>query len=460
MITLRPNQVDAVRIGKEYLLSNNRIPSIMVMPTAWGKSIGIAKIAEGIPDKLLILQPSKELLSQNYAKYSLLGGQASVYSASFGSRNIGHVTYATIGTLKKYGSMFRTLGFTKMIIDECHLYPRSDDSMLGTFLKESGIRQVLGLTATPLKLQTNRDQFGNSFSKLVMLTSRSKMGTFFKEIIYVAQIQEMVELGYWSKLEYETFDFDEGKLIYNSTKADFTDESLRAVYKSNDTERKIIETINSHLDRKSIIVFVPSVAAALSLHAMVPNSIVVYSGMPDAERERAVDDFKAGRKRIAINVNILAVGFDSPGIDMIVCGRPTASLAWYYQALGRGTRILAGKKDCLVVDFSGNVRKFGPIEHLYFRKENVWKMYGEGGRLLTGVPLHEIGKHTEATEQGADFMRAKKIINFGKHKGKELKNLPSEYRKWMLSGDIKYNEGNQWMKDELLRIRESETVKQ
>lgn len=78
------------------------------------------------------------------------------------------------------GAEFKRLGFTKMLIDEAHLYPRNADSMLGRFLSESGITHVLGLTATPVKLQTNRDINGESFSKLVMLTSRSKKGNFFQ----------------------------------------------------------------------------------------------------------------------------------------------------------------------------------------------------------------------------------------------------------------------------------------
>lgn len=69
-----------------------------------------------------------------------------------------------------------------MLIDEAHLYPRESDSMLGKFLEESGITHVLGITATPVKLQTNRDLDGNTFSKLVMLTSRSKKGNFSRTL--------------------------------------------------------------------------------------------------------------------------------------------------------------------------------------------------------------------------------------------------------------------------------------
>lgn len=444
---LRSNQEKPVEIGIEYFKQDKPAPAIIVAPTAFGKSICIAKIAESVTENILILQPSKELLEQNYHKYILLGGTASIYSASFGKKQISSTTYATIGSIASIGSKFKELGFTKMIIDEAHLYPRNVDSMLGRFLESSGITHVLGLTATPLKLQANRDKDGNNFSKLVMLTSRSKKGQFFKDIIYVSQVQEMVDLGYWSKLEYEQYVIDEGKLVYNSTKADYTEESLKAVYESNDTTNKIIQKLSELTNRKSIIVFVPSIADAINLSRKVPNSIAIYGDMNKKDRDRAITQFKKGTLKVVFNVNVLSVGFDHPELDTIICARPTASLAWFYQALGRGTRIHPNKKDCLIVDFSLNVKKFGKIEKLYFVKENIWKLYGEGGNLLTGVPLHEIGQHNEATESAPK----KVIMSFGKHNGKEVKDIDKGYRDWMLK-NITWNPYNNKIKKEIERL--------
>ncbi|MES2395785.1 MAG: DEAD/DEAH box helicase family protein, partial [Bacteroidota bacterium] len=331
MITLRPNQVKPVQVGIDYFNSTKPAPAIIVAPTAAGKSIIIAKIVEGINDKVVILQPSIELLNQNHSKYSMIGGKASIYSASAGQKNIGNVTYATIGSIVKLGEQFKAQGFTKMIIDEVHLFPR-EEGMLGRFLAASGITHVLGLTATPLKLQNNVDVHGNPFSKLVMLTSKSKNGQFFKDIIHVTQVSEMVELGFWAKLEYEQYDIDESGLKYNSTKADYTEASLKAVYESNNITGKIIQKIADIPKRKSIIVFVPSVQEAITLSRMIPNSVAVYGDMGKKERDHAITFFKKGIIRVVINVNVLSVGFDHPELDTIICARPTASLAWLYQA--------------------------------------------------------------------------------------------------------------------------------
>jgi len=334
-----------------------------------------------------------------------------------------------------------------ILVHNCDRYPREENGMLNRFIVASGITHVLGLTATPLKLQNNLDQMGNTFSKLVMLTSKSKKGQFFKEIIHVTQVSEMVKAGFWSKLEYEQYTIDERGLKYNSTKADYTEESLKAVYESNNITAKIIQKIKDIPQRKSIIVFVPSVKEAITLSGLIPNSVAVYGDMGKKEREHAVNFFKKGMIRVCINVNVLSVGFDHPELDAIICARPTASLAWLYQALGRGTRIHPNKKDCLIVDFSGNVRKFGRIEYLTFVKENIWKLYGEGNKLLTGIPLHTIGEHTKETENAPK----KILMPFGKHEGKEIKDIDKNYRNWMLQ-NFTWNYRTMKIKKEIERL--------
>ena len=81
--------------------------------------------------------------------------------------------------------------------------------------------------------------------------------------------------------------------------------------------------------------------------------------MPDSERNQIISDFKSGKLRIIVQVTILSVGFDHPELDCIITGRPTASLSWWYQFVGRVTRIHPDKANALVIDFVGSVPKFG-----------------------------------------------------------------------------------------------------
>jgi hypothetical protein len=437
MITLRPNQSEPIDKAIRFFQEPKPKPSLIVLPTAWGKSILTAFVAKHTNDKLIVLQPSKELLEQNYKKYlTLCGGfaNAGIYSASFGRREIEQVTYATIGSIKKLGAKFKEMGFTKILIDEAHLYPREADSMLGTFLKESGITHVLGITATPVKLQTNRDLNGNTFSKLVMLTSRSKKGNFYKDIIHVGQVKEMCELGFWSPLTYEAAGFDDSLLVFNTSKSEYTEASVQQAYDANGGTQAIIDALDNHPERQHILAFVPSVADAISLSGRYPNSAVIYGDMDKGERAETIERFKAGEIRVIFNVRVLSTGFDYTGIDCIILGLSTASIALYYQIIGRGTRIDPEKQDCLICDLGGNVARFGCVEDLVFEQGRMWRLFGTGGRLLSGIPIHDIGKYTREDTQAVDSEADAPIsvMPFGKYKGERIADIPLHYRQWMI----------------------------
>ncbi|MCC8037476.1 MAG: DUF3820 family protein [Bacteroidales bacterium] len=438
MIQLRSNQTAPIQKAIEYFNEKKPKPSLIVLPTAWGKSILTAYVALNCNDRLLVLQPSKELLEQNIRKYyALCDGfalNAGIYSASFGRKKIAQITYATIGSIKNLGERFKEMGFTKVLIDEAHLYPREADSMLGRFLKDSGITHVLGITATPVKLQQNYDQDGGTFSKLVMLTSRSKKGNFFKEIIHVGQVREMVELGFWSKLRYEASDFDSSLLVYNTSKSEFTEDSVLRAYNANGGAQGIIEALDNHTDRRHILVFCPSVQDAIDLSARYAGSAVIYGDMKPAERATIINDFKAGKIRVIFNVRVLSTGFDYTGIDCIILGISTASIALYYQIIGRATRIDKDKEDALIIDLGGNVSRFGRVEDITFEKGKIWRMFGSGGRLLSGIPITDIGKVTREDTVQIDARAAQpiEIMPFGKYKGERLTDIPLNYRQWML----------------------------
>lgn len=455
MITLRENQSEPIAKAIQFFQEKKPKPSLIVLPTAWGKSILTAFVAKNTDDRLLVLQPSKELLEQNYCKYMSLcgdfGTNAGIYSASFGRREIAQITYATIGSIKNLGETFKRYGFTKMLIDEAHLYPREADSMLGRFLKDSGITHVLGITATPVKLQTNRDRDGQTFSKLVMLTSRSKKGNFYKDIIHVGQVQEMVRLGFWSPLLYETASFDDSLLVFNSSKSEYTEDSVQRAYDANGGTQGITDTLDKHPERKHVLAFVPSVQDAIDLSQRHPNSGVIYGEQDKREREQTVARFRSGEIRVLFNVRVLSTGFDFTGIDCIVLGISTASIALYYQIIGRGTRIDPEKRDCLISDLGGNVERFGRVEDIVFEKGRLWRMFGTGGRLLSGIPIHDIGKYSREDTQAIDAQKVApiEVMPFGKYQGERIANIPLNYRQWMIRS-FDWNARNEKLRQSIL----------
>jgi len=456
-LNLRQNQIEPVTIGIEFFKLPKMAPSIIVAPTAFGKSIVIAHIAKGIGEKVLVLQPSKELLEQNYEKFVYFGGEASIYSASMGQKELGDVTYATIGSIVSIGNKFRELGIKKVIIDECDRYPRDKSGMLRRFIESMKATHILGLTATPLKLQSNMGESG-PYSKLVMLTNRSKLGTFFKHILYVSQIQEIVKMGFWTPLKYQSYDFDTGALVFNSSGAEYTNESIAKAYENQNIEDKIVKKIREIEDRKAILVAVPTIEQATRLAGRIPMAAIVTGETPKGERDRIIDEFRTQKLRVIVQVNVLTVGFDYPELDCLITARPTASISWWYQFVGRGTRIHQNKKDCLVVDFVGSVERFGKVEDLYYKEDEdgTWELYGENKKKITGVPIHEIGLHLEgginlAEKRNEEGEIQKVYMTFGKYKNKPVASIPPYYRKWLLD-NITWNLWNEKIKNEIIRL--------
>ena len=100
------------------------------------------------------------------------------------------------------------------------------------------------------------------------------------------------------------------------------------------------------------------------------------------ERARMLDDFRKGKLKYLVNVNVLTTGFDAPNIDCVSLVRPTMSPGLYYQMCGRGFRLHPGKQDCLVLDFGGNVLRHGPVDQV--KPPNVARRQRRGAR--EGMP--------------------------------------------------------------------------
>lgn len=453
MLTLRPYQREAVRKAVGYFMEDNPEPALMVMPTGWGKSIVAAEVAAACPDPILVVQPTKELLEQNLQKYRQLCGDlapAGVYSTSFGKHQIEHVTFATIGSVKAIGATFRGLGFRKMLIDEAHLYPRSARSMLGQFLQESGIRQVLGMTATPLKLENYSEKQGEHFDKwseLVMLTNPTPSGTFFKRILHVSQIQEVNGMGFWSPLRYELLPFDKHALALNDAGSEFSDQSVVTAYAANNVRANILAALDYHAERQHALVFVPTVEEAEQLADIYPGSAALSGKTPKKEREETIRNFKEGKIRVIFNVLVLSTGFNYTCIDLIITGFSTASMAKFYQVVGRGVRIDPAKRDCVIVDAGGNVERFGRVEDLTFEFDGKWRMFGSGGVLITGLPIDAIGTVRKSDlELARAWGHGYETFTFGKHKGKAFDQVPASYLAWVLKN-------HSWGADPVMRAR-------
>ena len=116
---LRDYQQEASDAAYRFFTDAQKYNGLIVAPTGCGKSLIIADIANRLGGNILVFQPSKEILEQNYKKYCSYGmTDCSIYSASFNKKEISRVTFAMIGSVKSHPEMFKR--FKYIIVDECH----------------------------------------------------------------------------------------------------------------------------------------------------------------------------------------------------------------------------------------------------------------------------------------------------------------------------------------------------
>lgn len=448
---LRDYQESTVQASLAYIGSKEKRPGVIVAPTAAGKSWEIAAIAKRYPHPILVLQPSIELLKQNHEKFTMMGGKASIYSDGAKSKEIGHVTYSILQGIKDKAELFREAGVGLVIIDECHHGISPDaTSMFSKFIKKLNPKKVIGLTATPFRLKNNIEG-----SRLVML-NRMRPG-YFRHFIHVTQIQEMIDRGYWSESVDEKWYMDEDKLVLNTTGSEFTEDSIRQTVKENGINNEIYLNIREILksgSRKHILVFADSLESCEKFCEHIPESDFLSSKFSDKRRAKVVEDFKSGDIKVLFNYGILGTGFDFPELDCIIIGRPTNSLAIFYQIYGRGVRVCESKDDFLFIDYCNNFERLGHPRNLSIEDfpGHGWGVFDKD-RLVSSVYLNgpAITKlDLEKSNQEVDFDMK---FPFGKHKNKTIISIYNKF-----PGYVNFILAQDWL-DDVFRKKVTEIVK-
>lgn len=389
---LRDYQKAASDAAVKFFASRNRRNAIIVAPTGSGKSLIIADIAARLNSQLLVFQPSKEILEQNFAKLKSYGVEdCSIYSASFNSKEISRITFATIGSVRNNAQDFSH--FKYILVDECHTCNASG-GMYKDFFERSQ-RKILGLTATPYRLtgqQVTIDEDGKwdptaePESKCILKFLTRTRPRIFHDVIFQVSIASLLQRGYLAKLQYYDLSIvqQEG-LERNSTGMDFKEDSLFEEYQRVDMQKHLTSIVKRLLHpkrggaRKGILVFTRFLDESEALCNSIPGCSMVSGETPKKERERILEEFKEGRIKVLANVGILTIGFDYPELDTVVFARPTMSLALYYQVVGRIVRPHPSKECGWVVDLAGNIKRFGKVEDLalYEPRPGEYAVYGK-----------------------------------------------------------------------------------
>lgn len=385
-------------------LDNYKRPFIYVMACGTGKSLVIAELAKRV-GKVLVVTISAELCKQDYDECVDYGVGAKVYSASMNSKEVGAITIATIGSAYKHPWLFSNADL--VIIDEVQsVNPAEPKSMFMKLLIEihklkkqggNGIK-IVGLTATAYRNVQRVSSNGWHYTTTTYLQPLNRIpcgkGFLWSSIVEGITTKEALERGYLTPVNYYS-DPTPGRLVVNTTGAEFTDESLDE-WGDGVIERcaSVMKGAEDKWNIKSGIVALPFVRHAEALKTLCDkaglSTVVVSSKTPHKEREGAIKAFKNGEIKWLIQCNIANVGFNSPITDTLVWARPTLSLNLWQQAVGRIMRRSEGKEIARVLDLVGTTETFGRVEAVHLGVEDKFKttIVGERGR-LSGKPLRE-----------------------------------------------------------------------
>lgn len=372
---LRPYQQTAVDAVYNHLRNKDSNPCV-VLPTGTGKSLVIGKIASDAVSlwsgRVLILAHVKELLEQNADKISRLCPelQVGIYSAGLKSRDT-RESIIVAGIQSVYNKACELGSFDIIITDEAHLITPDGDGMYRTFLNDAKVvnpnARLIGMTATPFRLK------GGLICKPENLLN---------EICYEAGLKEMIAQGYLSPVisragraeaNLEDLHLRGGEFI--------NDEIASAMDREELVNAACSEIVSLTRDRKSVIIFTTSVAhcqhvAERIKHYSGQECAIVTGETPAGERAETIARFRGegvpadlfGTVRPPLkylcNVSVLTTGFDAPNTDSVVMLRPTNSPGLLLQIAGRGLRLSpeTGKKDCLFLDYGGNILRHGPLD--------------------------------------------------------------------------------------------------
>ena len=359
-LELRGYQKKTLRSLFDWLYANPQGNPCVVLPTGAGKSLVIAGFIEETlrnwPDtRILVLTHQKELIEQDARQLHRLLPDVSIgiYSASLGSKDMAQpVTFASIQSIYKKAGGFWNI----ILVDEAHLINNNDEGMYRNFLK-GACRRVIGLTATPYRMGQGYLTDGEGlFSALISEVSVLDL----QNMGYLAKLRSK---GTFTKLDCSALHLRGGEFVESEMQDVFD------VYDTNDAVTDEIIRSAAYYNRHHILIFCSGIEHARNIAEMLSEkgmkSEDINGSMDRDTREDILYRFTHGHITALTNVQLLTTGFDYPDIDMIVMLRPTMSPGLYSQELGRGLRLKTEEnKDCLVLDFAGNVQRHGPLAYV------------------------------------------------------------------------------------------------
>jgi superfamily II DNA or RNA helicase len=347
-------------------LANGHNP-VLQLATGTGKSLIIAALADYYKahgKRTWVLTHVQQLVKQNAETYiKFTASSYGIICAGLNRKDLDEEV--VFGSIQ---SMMGVLPFIKppdlIIIDEAHRVPHNEGepTLYETILRRYPAAQRVAMTATPWRMDNG-------------IIYGSGPEFFFDKLAYNYTVPRAVAdkwlcplVGVETAFQLDLEDVAvQGDFVQTEADEAQTELWLESV------ARCILQLAGK---RQHIAVYCPTVAAAQRTARIITAQTgwtvdVLHGGMSQTIREMVFDDFFAGHSRVLCSVDMITTGFDFPALDCIVCLRPTLSSSLWVQIQGRGTRLHDSKKNCLVLDFVGNLQRLGGVDmyETYYRQQ-------------------------------------------------------------------------------------------
>lgn len=325
---LRPYQNDLVEQTRQAWRDGFKAPCI-VLGCGGGKSCIVAEIARRTTwngKRVLFLVHRKELVDQifrTFVRWGVMMDLCDVMMVQTASRRLRRLPKPSL-----------------IITDENH--HSTAQSYKRIYEHFPDVRRV-GVTATPVRL--GGDGLGDVNDKLIIGVSTKWLIEHHHLAPYDYFAPSVADLtGLHTKMgEYVTSDIEKA-MIKNTVFGDVVH-----YYRTLGRGMKAVCYCASIRHSEA--------TAAAFCAADIPAAHIDGS-TPKQERERIINDFRAGRIMILCNVDLISEGFDVPDCGCSILLRPTHSLTLFIQQSMRCMRYVEGKR-AVIIDHVGNYARHG-----------------------------------------------------------------------------------------------------
>ena len=318
------------------------------MPTGTGKTYLLTAVIDSFVsnnpmEKVWIVAHRRELVSQIDETVRKFHS----YSASNTSSLLSSVKAMSIQWLMRhYDEIEEEPGM--IVIDEAH-------HALAKTYKEMWKRfpnaKFLGLTATPCRLN------GKGFTDL------------FDVLVQSWSVPEFISKGRLATYDFVSIKSDgvTQRLIDSLQKrgadGDYQNKEMDMLLNKKPSIERLYQSLEEFGKDRKGIVYAINISHAQKITKLYQEhgvkAIAIDSKTPAVERQQDIEAFKKGDIQVLVNVDIFSEGFDCPDVEFVQLARPTLSLAKYLQMVGRGLRVVKGKKNSVIIDNVGLYRVFG-----------------------------------------------------------------------------------------------------